>query len=194
MISPHPETITKLDAAGRQMNAAIRQFFACGDSVAIHTLTAAAHEILRQLRRAGSSPEITMLWRMQPVGIRGSLVKDSPFILQDRRTEFEKLVSRPQNFFKHAGRDPGEKLDFCAALTEALLMDACMMYQYLTGQHTNEGCIYICWYTLNYPDVVGGGKILGVIQQLRECNVPPNDKSFFLEAIELLDKGMLQAS
>jgi hypothetical protein len=38
-------TITKLEAANRQLCTAIRMFFADGDAVAVHTLACAAREI-----------------------------------------------------------------------------------------------------------------------------------------------------
>ncbi len=46
------ETVTKLDAARRQLHTAIRLFFANEDMVSVHTLTRASHEILRTLLSA----------------------------------------------------------------------------------------------------------------------------------------------
>src|SRR5438045_7911123 len=49
---PGAKRITKLEAAVRQLRAAILLYFSNGDEVAIHTLAFAAHEILRQLAKA----------------------------------------------------------------------------------------------------------------------------------------------
>jgi hypothetical protein len=44
-------TVTKLDAAKRQLRTALRLWFDDGDPVSIHTLLAAAHEIIHTLYR-----------------------------------------------------------------------------------------------------------------------------------------------
>jgi hypothetical protein len=44
-----PEKVTKIDAAGRQLQTAIRMFLAGGDSISIHTLTAASLQIVMDL-------------------------------------------------------------------------------------------------------------------------------------------------
>ena len=51
------EKVTKKDAARRQLQAAVRLFFVEEDSIAIHTIAGAAHELLRTLvkRHGGSS-------------------------------------------------------------------------------------------------------------------------------------------
>src|ERR1039457_2479734 len=43
--------VTKLEAAQRQVNAAIRMLFDGYDAVAVHTVTAAAHQIVRDICR-----------------------------------------------------------------------------------------------------------------------------------------------
>jgi hypothetical protein len=54
MIPSQPITVSKLDAARRQLRAAIRLWFQGEDPVAIHTLISAAHEIVHTLfKRAG---------------------------------------------------------------------------------------------------------------------------------------------
>jgi hypothetical protein len=44
-------TVTKLDAARRQLRTALRLWFHDGDPVSIHALLAAAHEIIHRLYR-----------------------------------------------------------------------------------------------------------------------------------------------
>jgi hypothetical protein len=48
MSAPTELHISKLDAAKRQLEVAIRLYFAWGDPVAIHTLAAAAINLLKQ--------------------------------------------------------------------------------------------------------------------------------------------------
>jgi hypothetical protein len=50
-------TISKLDAAKRQLETVIRLYFSNGDPVAIHTLTAAAYNVIRDVTaRRGVEP------------------------------------------------------------------------------------------------------------------------------------------
>jgi hypothetical protein len=49
--------ISKLDAARRQLDTAIRLYFMEGDPVSVHTLAAAAFEILKDLVRSGQGLE-----------------------------------------------------------------------------------------------------------------------------------------
>jgi hypothetical protein len=54
-----PEIITKLDAARRQLRTAVTLFFQHGDEVAVHTLTAAAHQILIDLLKPQGGEDAT---------------------------------------------------------------------------------------------------------------------------------------
>jgi hypothetical protein len=108
MIAPEATIlVTKMDAAHRQVNAAIRMWFADDDPVAIHTLVAAAHEVIHTLfKRAGLS----------------GLLFDSPVIKDERRSEVAMAIKAPATFFKHAQRDPDKTLSpiFDSALTQVI--------------------------------------------------------------------------
>jgi len=100
-------TVTKLDAAKRQLRTAIELWFADGDPVAIHTLAAAAHEIIHTLfRRKGLS----------------GLMFDSPLIRNEYRADFARRTKAVATFFKHAQRDPEGELTFNPAMNEPLLV------------------------------------------------------------------------
>ena len=54
------QVVSKLEAARRQLETAVRLYFASQDDVAIHTLAAAAHQVLADLKKAqGGSPTIS---------------------------------------------------------------------------------------------------------------------------------------
>src|SRR5579862_9769286 len=102
-MSDAPIVVTKLDAAKRQLRAAITLWFTGGDPVAIHTLAAAAHEIVHTLfRRKGLS----------------GLLFDSPRIRDDKRAEFARAAKAAATFFKHAQRDPDGTLEFNPAMND----------------------------------------------------------------------------
>ncbi len=137
--------ISKLDAARRQLFAALQLYFEDGDTVAIHTLAAVAHEILSVLvRKKGGA---TMLdWVKALV-----------------TPEFEKQLidwaRQPQNFFKHGGKDANSNIEFDTKLTEFFLFDACLAYGKveaipkgdITAEATRIQIAYLTWYLLHRP-------------------------------------------
>ena len=124
--------IAKLDAARRQLETAIRLYFAEGDPVSIHTLTAAAHQILADLsKREGGSPTIT-----------DTLLS---FVGSKKRAEARRHIARAENFFKHADRDSRGVLTFDPGLTELLLLQACTRYRELSGELVPVLAVYQGW-------------------------------------------------
>src|SRR2546425_12413580 len=111
------ETLTKLQVAERQLRVAIRLYFERRDLVAVHTLAAAAQEVLRDLGRLH--------------GIK-SIFKDSDLIRPERKKELANRFKEAQNFFKHTDRDPDEQLKFYYETTQFYLLDAALLYSQLT--------------------------------------------------------------
>lgn len=111
------ETVTKIDAAERQLRVAIRLFFERKDMIAVHTLAAAALEVLRQL---GAS-----------VGFK-SIMFDLPddLIIPEKRKEIVEIFRQAQNFFKHAGKDPNAEMPF-----------------FLTQQSSTCSMLPVCWFS-----------------------------------------------
>ena|ERR1700730_3966433 len=98
--------ITKLDAARRQLRIPIRLWFDDDDPIAIHTLTAAAHDIIHTLfRRKGLK----------------NLLFDSKLIKDNFRAEWVRGIKANANFFKHADRDATGTFEFNPFANEMLL-------------------------------------------------------------------------
>lgn len=133
-------TISKLDAAKRQLDAYIRLYFYSSDPVAMHTLVAAAFGIIRDLnRKRGGSPTIqeSLLQHVKPEHmdmVRGKLTE-------------------AQNFFKHADRDHGSSLDFYPDSTELVAFDASVKYSELTGEVPPLFQIFNGWMMISHPDM-----------------------------------------
>lgn len=90
--------ISKLDAAVRQLNEAIRLFFSGADPVVVHTLAASAGSILADVaehRNAGTS------WRTRMRDDAGLSTRD-----------LKNVLHKAWNFFKHANHDPDGVLRF----------------------------------------------------------------------------------
>lgn len=143
--------ISKLDAAKRQLDTAINLYFKDADPVSIHTLTAAAHQILMDLAKIE--------------GIK-SFMKDTSIIRKGKEKEFLAMINEAENFFKHAEKDPRGLLKFSPGETEALLLDAVEMYMQVTKEMPEDMSIYRVWFLLKNPEIVSDE----IKKQLKEKN------------------------
>jgi hypothetical protein len=132
-------TITKLDAARRQIETAVLLYFNKRDALSIHTLAAAAQGILTVLiERAGKTTPL-----------QDSIAAAVPAELKDR---VHQALRGPQNFLKHADRDPDGELQFSPELTEAILFDAVAAYSRLTGERSPVLEAFVLSYAADHPD------------------------------------------
>ena len=132
--------VSKLDAAKRQLETAIRLYFSNGDPVSIHTLSAAAYEILFDIsKRRGAEP---------------MFIKDKfiDLLRPESQRKFAQKVNEAENFFKHADRDPEATLDFNPGSSEYLMWDACWQYSKLTGEEPPLFTTHRVWFMANNPD------------------------------------------
>ena len=143
------ERIDKITAAERQLRVAIRLFFEHRDLIAVHTLTAAAHTVLRDLcRRAG----------------RGSLLKDLAPIREDKKREWIDILNAAQNFFKHADRDPDELFDFCYEGTKFFIWDAVEMLFTLKKSIPKEAFVFRTWLFTKHPEFFNDSYLKAVFE------------------------------
>lgn len=165
--------VSKLDAALRQLETAIRMFFLNGDPIAIHTLTAAARTILGDLSKAGG----------KQAGLDNILAQG---IRPEKLGEFLKLLKQAQNFFKHADKDPDQLLDFNPAQTEILLWDACVLYGALTGHQHPLITLFSVWFAASHPEILTPEKQAEVAQVPIPYDLN-NRRLFFEEMLPLAE-------
>ena len=120
--------ITKLDAARRQLDAAIGLYFAEGDAVAIHTLVGAAHLLIGDLSKTAKQETLVQ-----------------KFIRPDKQREFIDAIRAPQNFLKHADRDPEATRDLNPHATELMLFIEIETLRGLTGSVTDPMTTYLIY-------------------------------------------------
>jgi len=168
--------VSKLDAAKRQLEMAIRLFLNNEDVVSTHTLVAAAHEILRNLcgkQGKGSYLKDTMLKMIKP----------------EKRDEFWHMMNDPENFFKHADRDPEDILKFYTGNTEMLLWDVCAMYQDLTKENLPLIKVYYLWYFSKHTDQIADIPETQEYKQiLKDMNLNTENRAKFLEYLSLAER------
>lgn len=144
--------ISKLDAAKRQLYTAINLYFKDADPISIHTLTAAAHQILMDLAKLE--------------GIK-SIFKDAvlDIIVKDYKREYLSTINEAENFFKHAEKDPQGLLKFNPEQTEFLLFDAVEMYIQVAKETPEDISIYRVWFLLKNPNIINNETKMKLMKQ-----------------------------
>ncbi len=140
--------VSKLDAGRRQLKTAIELWFAEDDPVSIHTLAAAAHEVIHVVTK----PRRDM-----------ALIFDSDHIREDRRSEVNQRLKEPANFFKHARNDLDGITEFSPALSEGFILFAIFGLQASGESVRSEEFAFLTWTQLHHPDLFTeeGGKLAG---------------------------------
>ncbi|WP_081576655.1 hypothetical protein [Acidithiobacillus thiooxidans] len=161
-------TIEKLDAARRNLAAAVRLFFEHGDPIAIHTLAAAAQGLVRDVAKYRGLEHT-------------SILHDHPNIPSEARKEWIKILNEPRNFFKHANKDPNGTLEFDESANEVLLLDACLIMSEVSDQALSELDVYIGWFTTANPSLRSAvsNNLIGAYAVRND--ISPQDFDTFLE-------------
>lgn len=162
------EILTKLEAAKRQLSEAIILFFERRDPIAIHTLAAAAHQVLIDLGEHLRIP---------------GMVKNIPIMPPEVRREWNRIVNEPHNFFKHADRDPDDTLEFRPGLTPFLIVDAVLIYHQIAGEMTDEQLVFAGWFAAQYPDYLKEGALKNAIRTALKLGADTNDFDSLLATI-----------
>lgn len=132
----HTIKVSKLDVARRQLEQAIFLFFNDGDPIAIHTLVAAAYNIVRDLNiKTNADGKM----------IKTKLVNEAK---ESERKRIKDKISEAENFFKHADRDPEAVLNFNPSMTGLLLYDAIQHYKSLSSENSAYFKVYDAWVIL----------------------------------------------
>jgi hypothetical protein len=133
-------TISKLEAAERQLMVAVELYFQNGDEVATHTLSSAAHSVVRgisKVRGRGTSKEAV-----------------EELLTAEGQKAFHDAWVRAENFFKHANKDPDGVLDFDPKETEIILFDAVSYFMVLTGRQPDSFKVFKFWFLFQEPLLV----------------------------------------
>ena len=136
------EIITRIEAARREINAAVIMFLNDQDTIAVHAVAAGGLQIVTDLAAKKNSK----------VGFEAMLEQ----IIPERREEFRKLIREPQNFIKHADRPKNHEdtLEFRPGALEPFLFIACTAYNDFTDTMTPEMFGFIFWESTRNPDLL----------------------------------------
>ena len=110
-------TITKIEGARRQIEAAVSLWFQDGDPVVIHTLIAAGHHVCHDIVKAK--------------GEKSPFLSNEEMFSGDEWKTHKKITTKLENFLKHAERDtdPSAKITFYPERTDLYILDAILLLQ-----------------------------------------------------------------
>ena len=129
--------LSKLDAAKRQLETAIVLYFNSGEPVSVHTLSCAARQILVDLCKHRNI-EIDFTLK--------SLIKSQ--VAPEFRKEVFREFAVPENFFKHAERDPEGSFDFIPRGSDFVIFESLQMYLSLTSEAPPLMRLFSVWWQI----------------------------------------------
>ena len=168
------QTVSKLDAATRQLHMAIRLYFQDADPLGVHTLACAAHGILEDLSRKR--------------GLGNSLQSKGMGIQTGHHASVTRAIKEAKAFLKHANRDSDAELTFHPDWTDFLMMDAIQLHLRLASTIDQTDVIFLIWLSTKYPsvlllDTTIFAPIAGGLRQLFSSREGSEKKRLFFKAI-----------
>lgn len=132
--------ISKLDAARRQLLAAIHLHWFLNEPLAVYSLASNAWELSSTLLKNEN---------------RVRIMKEMARANGSRPEDIAKLINRPQNFVKHADRDPSAELDLTQAECDTMIMIAAIDYIMAARRSPPLSVLYLAWFSAIYPSKTG---------------------------------------
>ncbi len=175
--------VSKLNAARRQLDCAIELWFSEKDDVSIHTLAAAAHQIIYDTNKKKGGQE---------------LLFDSIVIRDEYRSEFVALIKRDMNFFKHADKDPEGITEFVPFGSIIFMLFSIVGLQQLGESLNYMERVFLIWLTFHHPNWINEAyrkkyeQIVPVqhLKEIRELSKKEFFTAFLLTFAELRAKGL----
>jgi hypothetical protein len=133
-------TITKIEAARRQLRMAIELWFADADPVPTHTLARAAYQIIHDLNRKQTGSEL-LLDGVKP----------------ERKSAVRAMLNEPSDFMKHADRGKVgalKSISFDPELSRGFIVGAVTGLRDLQQDLAEEEMAFELWHHFHHPQLV----------------------------------------
>ena len=143
--SDHPEddviiSVTPLVAAIRQLECAVELWFLDADAVSIHTLSAAAHQVVHDIHKKRCLDK--------------ELLFDASFVKNSRRVEFNKILKEASESFKHADWYPDRVVQITDLCSLTFMLAASQGLQNLGETIPQSAQAMMIWLALHRPEYV----------------------------------------
>ena len=166
------ETISKVESAKRHLVEAIKLFFEERDSLAIHTLAAAAQGTLRDIARVSGAERL-------------SILHDHSDIAPEHKRNWINALNAPRDFFKHGENDPNGILEFHKSDNVMVLLDAVLLYWTVANESFSAANVFMGWFTTKNPEMRKALSDNTIGDYCVRNNISADDKSRFLELIDV---------
>ncbi len=134
--------ITKLDAAKRQLETAIRLYFRDEDPVSIHTLACAAYNVIRDVNREQGG---CLLIKDEFVAV---------YVKPGHEREVRNKLNEAENFFKHADRDHLERIEFDPDASAFIIWDATRGYFRIAREWSPLFQVFNLWFVATNENII----------------------------------------
>jgi hypothetical protein len=164
-------SVSKLDAAKREIEHAIRMFFNDGDTVVLHLVASSAYQILRDLGK-----------HQKHKSNRDDFLEH---VKKDKRKFVSAKLNAAYNFFHHADKDSEKTIVFNPELTQFVMWDSVLIYSTLSQEETGLMQSYKLWFYLKHKDILIDNTSEFAMQLERTSkSVSIHDKKLFLKTAE----------
>lgn len=173
------QTITKIEAAERQLNTGVRMFFRGEDVLATHTVICAAQGVINDLSDAH--------------GKKSTLASLMELIKPGKQKRMIDFFNNPQNFLKHADRDPDDILKYNPDVLEQYILITVNSFEILTGRNTPETKGFMIWFSMLHPQILNFSALKSHNQAYIEKWGKPDtteDKTRMLSVIDMYRKKL----
>jgi hypothetical protein len=131
-------TLTKIDAARRQLKTALELWFADAEPVSIHQLAFAAYEVIHFVAKS-KDPNTELIF-------------DSFIIKDEARKKWRAILAEESNFFKHADRDPDGSIEFAPDHSKIFIVFSLMGLRSMKLDTIQIEEAFECWLLFNHPE------------------------------------------
>ena len=77
------------------------------------------------------------------------------------------MITRAENFLKHADRDADQDLAFNPDTIAFALLDCVDMHQRYTGRNQPEGVVFLLWFGARYPGILKAEVLRTVVDRIK---------------------------
>ncbi len=163
-------TLTKIDAARRQLREAIKLWFYDGDIAAIHSLSCSAHQIVYDINRKNGGRD---------------LIYDSIVIKDEYRKEWIRKIKSPYNFLKHAENDsdPNGSIELDIEITKFFILFTILALELLGYKLDEVEGAFSIYFMLKNPLLLKEEKkntvFQGITEEAKEAAARMPKRDFF---------------
>jgi len=153
--------VNKIDVARRQLDAAIRMTFGGEDPIAVHSVAAAGHQIIRDICK--SRGDIDGYHRL------------TDWLSPGQQKQFWQAINRSANFFKHADKDANAIHEVNEEETDSLIVVASKWYADLGFTQSLEMRCFAAWFAMCHPETFTPAARTAAMMQGHAALVTPFD-------------------